>query len=79
MDGCNGRFQDYSGWMKSLKNDGSFVWMDVMAILRITMGGWMVSEMDGCNGRFRDYSGWMKSQKNKKIVVLLYLRWIDGE
>ena len=50
-----------------------------MAILRITMGGWMVSEMDGCNGRFRDYSGWIKSQKNKKIVVLLYLRWIDGE
>ena len=42
-------------------------------------GGWMVSEMDGCNGRFKDYSGWMKSQKNKKMVALLYLRWIDGE
>ena len=44
------------------KNDGSFVWMDVMAILRITTGGWMVSEMDGCNGRFKDYCGWMDGE-----------------
>ena len=29
-------------------------WMDVMAILRINMGGWMVSEMDGLNGRFKN-------------------------
>ena len=39
--------------------------MDVMAVLRITMGGWIVSEMDGCNGRFKDYSGWMNCQKIK--------------
>ena len=30
-----------------------------MAVLRITMGGWMVNEMNGCNGRLRiAVDGW---------------------
>ena len=33
--------------------------MDVMAVLRITMGGWMVNEMNGCNNRFKNCCGWM--------------------
>ena len=46
MDGCNGRFKDYSGWMKCQKKfNGPFL---------SQMG-----EMDGCNGCFEAYYGWM--------------------
>ena len=46
MDGCNGCFKDYSGWMKCQKNkktpiDPFVSLMDVLAVLRITLGGWM--------------------------------------
>ena len=37
-------------------------WVDVIAVLKITLDGWMVNEMGGCNSCFKDYSGWMVSE-----------------
>ena len=56
----DGRFKDYSGWMKCQKNLMALLylrwvrWMDVMAVLRLTMGGWI-----DVMAVLRTVDGWM--------------------
>jgi hypothetical protein len=51
-------------------------WVDVIAVLKITLDGWMVNEMGGCKSCFKDYSGWMVRCNGR---FKDYSGWMDGK